>query len=496
MTDWPKCIQNWDQDISQGRGRAVTTALKSLNYAKIPRQYVAAIAKIAYRAGLPFVSLRIINRLIRPGKNRWLKTTPEEVAEYAMALIRIGASPEALKTLEPLSGADQPTVLLYRSFALITRWEYREAAPFLEEYIHHKNVTDYQRLVGQVNLAAAWVNIEKFDAAEKSLAQLVRVTQERSLSLLYGNCLELLAQIAVFKQDWPRAEELLRKGHAQLAESSSVDFLFLQKWQCLLKLYRQPKSQTALKERAAVRNQAIEREHWETVRDCDFYAAKFSADENLLRYVYYGTPFNGYRQFMQRRLEKGFTPSEAYVYSAATLQNPKKIFDLKEASDARQTMMLKKGQLLHRLLNHLCSDFYRPFRLGAIFNELYPKEYFDAELSVIKINQLAERLRGWFCENQVGAELTGKSGAYKLRVSAETGFRIHDGNTIKSGLALYHQRLQEHFNEREFTAAKAAEALNVTKRMVNKIIAWDEGKTISKKGRGPTISYYFESEDG
>lgn len=489
--DWKNQLESWDRDIKAGLGRDVAASLRKLNYSKIPRRFVAPVAKIAYRANVPFVSIRVIAQLIRPGKNRWGGATELEIAEYAMALIRVGASREALRTLEPLDSRRHPIVSLYRSFALITRWEYAGSIPLLTDYISNSPAGEYQNLIARVNLASAQVITGQYTEAEKHLNLLLRETGEKNLSLLHGNCLELMAQLAIGRRDWGQAEKLLREGHDRLAGSRSVDFLFLQKWQAVVKLERDHRSSGGFSQLERVREHAVRLQHWETVRECDFYKAKFSDDRNLLHFVYFGTPFPAYREIMMKRLDHKLAPPEAFVYGGNSECKPSRVFDLKSARMDDRSASLKEGGLVHRFLNHMCSDFYRPLRFGSIFDELYPDEYYDPELSLAKINQLAQRLRGWFAESGIDGELKGKTGTLQLLLKGQAGFRRHSEGAIVTGLEVYRERLKQKFAAADFSAAEAAEVLGVSKRMVNKIIACDEAQTIVKIGSGPRVKYRF-----
>ena len=68
MDKYAKDLEKWDQWVRSGKASEVRKELKSLNFAKVPRKFVVSLARMAYRANLSSVSLRVIGRFIKPGK--------------------------------------------------------------------------------------------------------------------------------------------------------------------------------------------------------------------------------------------------------------------------------------------------------------------------------------------------------------------------------------------------------------------------------------------
>ena len=149
--DWAVLHDKLDTLIRQGKGGEAQLILEKLQDEKIPREWVARFALVARRADRPQFGLRVLNPIVRADRKLPMQATPEEKAEYAQCLIRLGASEEASLLLEGLSVKKLPQVLLYRASAHLTRWEYAEALPLLKFYVKAKGLTPYQRLVGKVS---------------------------------------------------------------------------------------------------------------------------------------------------------------------------------------------------------------------------------------------------------------------------------------------------------------------------------------------------------
>ncbi|MCB0387176.1 MAG: hypothetical protein KDD43_17465, partial [Bdellovibrionales bacterium] len=114
--NWYQIIQYMEAASQAGRGDQVRKDLKSLNTSKVPRAYRSTLANLARRNGLPLIGIRLLNPIIRSDKPMDEKPRGEEISEYAVSLLNIGAVDEARILLDQLDGRDFPSVLLYRSF--------------------------------------------------------------------------------------------------------------------------------------------------------------------------------------------------------------------------------------------------------------------------------------------------------------------------------------------------------------------------------------------
>ena len=164
-----------------------------------------ALAAVARRAGLPYLTLRLLAPFVRPPPRHSVQASEAEKAEYAAALVRVGASREAMGLLGELNGKAVPQVFLYKAHAHITQWEYSLAIPMLQNYLK-ASLDDYQRIVGKVNLASAFVHERAYPEAEPLLIELEAQTRKLGLSSLHGNTLERLAELEIQRRRFKDAE--------------------------------------------------------------------------------------------------------------------------------------------------------------------------------------------------------------------------------------------------------------------------------------------------
>src|SRR5687767_9650300 len=147
MANW---IEDIDTLIREGNSALAKRRLREVNRNEIDRKDLAQACAMATRSGLPELAIRWLNPIVRAERKLLKPATEREKAEYAIALIRIGAQPEALGILKGLSAREHPQVLLFRAIGHFSQWDYESALPVLDEYLTLQ-LTDYQRLVGMVN---------------------------------------------------------------------------------------------------------------------------------------------------------------------------------------------------------------------------------------------------------------------------------------------------------------------------------------------------------
>ena len=203
--------------IRRGHGAEARTALRQLISRKVPRPLLAQVAALLRRADLPWLALRLLNPIVRPTGKAAGFATEKEKAEYAAALAVIGASKEALELLRSIDAKEVPERLLYEAFALMAQWDYQATVPLLTRYVGVSSLTNYQRLVGKVNLAAALVHERQHLKADYLLKQLLFDTSLRRLSLMHGIALEQAAQSCIYQKNWSGAARFLQQANSALA---------------------------------------------------------------------------------------------------------------------------------------------------------------------------------------------------------------------------------------------------------------------------------------
>ncbi len=402
-----------------------------------------------------------------------MRPTEFEKAEYAAGLVAIGAVPEAISILDGLDSKLNPQVLLYRAFALITRWDYAATISPLEKFIASPGLSPYQKLVGKVNLAAA-LTFEREASAGEVLAELLGETKREGLFRLHGNALELRAQLAIQDGEWSKARRCLEEAKVALKETGGLDEFFVRKWSAVHRVLSE-KSAGAFSELESIRSEAKERHHWETVRDCDRIRAIARREKEVFLHVYFGTP---YESFRARALEEaGWTASlpDSYRWELKPSGRPGKAWNLLDTSERPDLDGIPR-----RLLDLLCRDFYRPVRLASLYAHLYPHEYFNPLSSPNRVHQAVKRLKHWFTENRVPLTIEENASAYRLQATRGCALEIPLERTEQSQRESRIAELRRRYSSRPFAAKEASRELNLPLRTANRLLrdAEEQGKLI------------------
>jgi hypothetical protein len=485
-------FERLDSLIQQGRGAQVRKELNQLASRKIRREHLLDVARFARRVHLSRLAIKLLNPLVRPTGKASDKATVEERAEYAANLTFLGATEEALQILEECDVKEVPQVGLFRAYALFAQWDYAASIPLLSEYVKTPQLTDYRRLVGNVNLAAALVHERKHAEADSLLSRLLDEAESQRLVLLQGNLLELAAQSAVTRGDWPRAEHFLDRAGRLLEKASAVDRFVVTKWKSILAFRRAPKSAAALAELRAMRETARELDNWESLRDGERYEALGIGDRELLRKVFYGTPFASFRKQLLVDYGAPLSLSSDYVWR---LQKGKRagVLDLNVERGEKLTTPLELGGLLHRLLVTLSRDFYRPARVASIHFQLYPDEYFNPISSPQRVHQIVKRLRAWLGENRLPLEVRERSGYYSLHSTTPFGIRILSDETLLHRDDVRLRALRRIGDKGPFSAREAGKLLGLSPRSALRLLeAKEKEGVIRRQGSGPQIRYSFK----
>lgn len=425
--------------IRGGKTRDARHKLSKIETEKIPRAAILPLAILARRSNLPHLALKLLHPVVR--RSIEPPATVAEKGEYAASLSFIGAGPEAYQLLEDLDPSNCPEILLYRSFALFSVWNYKASITYLEKYTTMPDLDPYKRLVGKLNLAAAMVNERLLPPAEALLNELANATEKDNLKLLRGNVYELQAQVALLRGFYSTAEKHLFGAEDHLKETGGIYSLFVRKWRAIVKL-KSDESEAGraegLKMLKLIRLEAVKRCHWETVRDCDRHQAFTEKNLELFFQVYFGTPYEGYR----RRLLKEY-PGELKVPGHYFLKfkphfEPRTFVDVvtgeinkRTSGDPVPKIVASLGEDLELLktFQALAKDYYAPIRLPSLFSSVFSGEFYVPGKSSAKAYRMVQKLRAWFEERKLPIQINEFQSFYSVTANDTVALKITAGNT-------------------------------------------------------------------
>ena len=484
-------IEDWNEALIQGRHSLVTQEISELNFKHVPREMLSRLADLAYRSNDSISALKILHPVVHPENRFQQPATPRERMIYASALTQLGAVSEALILFDEFDAESLPDVLLRKSFALFKIWDYRSSLPLLKNYILRADLTAYQKLIGQVNLAAALIFETNWSDANQLLAEVIPECEKNSYSLLLGNCLELKAQIDLFCGQYHQAIKNLEKAKYYLKDQKGDYLFFVEKWLTVCDCFIQ-QSPEALQNLHKLKQKAQTLRQWENMRDCDLFEAIITQNQSLSCKLIIGTPHKIYQQRVRRLFGKNLQPQGDFhlILGSILASEKREIFD--PYSQQQIEPLYKKTQLLS-LFQALTKDFYKPSHIGLLFERIYPQEKFDPFHSPSRVLQLLRRLNQWFIDNKVSLKVVMEKSEFYLDSSSGTTVEViirrSQQLSKKNGQIL---ALKQTLKKRTFTTALVAKQLDISRvsaqSLINKALL---SGTLKKNGVGRNTVYQF-----
>lgn len=497
-------IHELDEWIRQGHSNRVLQRLKKLPLTQIPRAYRFPLADLARRISMPLLALKLMNPVMRSADTSMAPPTESEKINYATALTSMGCHQEALEILSKISVVQYPQVDLFASFALFGMWEYEKALPKLRRYVAQKGISDYQRLIGRVNLVAALIDVGLWPTVDQEIAEILKIAEASNASLLLGNIYELQSQSFMARGRYQEALIALDRAENLLKPVGGIYYLFVRKWQTIIHLLLNPKNQAVLERLNLLKSEAIAMKTPEVIRDLDLYLALASSDVERYREVLLATPAPSYKRRAERILGQRidlpnshlrgiFPTAQIFHREKLTKEEPAMVLINYSAWSTDQLKKLKFKPTLIKAMEILTRDGYKPVGLGEFYSHLYPNTYFAPLISEKRVHNVLFRLRQLFKALNWPLQILAENQEFRL-IPLHSNVRIYKArknfqiqNNVLDEL---HRRLQH----RSFTASDAAKILGVSRRYIHERIRLGlMQKKLSRFGIGRATRYRFSN---
>lgn len=483
-------IAGLDALTKQGQRLQVLKELARILKSSPSRALRPQLARIANRNHAYVLALRILHPIIRADREKTADAGAEALNIYATSLMWIGALEEAEECLHRIHGSTD--ALLTEAFVHFAKWDYEKSVPLLLRYMTSPTTSPYQKLVGQINLLAAAIAVGNLKQAKEVFEPLGdELMKNPNYKLLYGNSLELRAQIAILENSYDTALTFLDESERCLADQPGRYLLYVNKWRSLARIGLSPRDQVAHEALLKVKADATELKNWETIRDCDFHLARLNNDQELMQRILLGTPYAGYRNRVESlfgitvhdRKHLEYSPSEA-------TRKPERIgLDLN-----RITENSFLASTSWPLIQVMTKDIYRPPRMGVVFSGLYGKEYFDPNTSPQRVRNSVFRFNDWAQQSACEFRIRIDGGDFQFTGPKELGIVATRRERPLEGWQAALKVFKNQNDSRSFTTADVAKVLGISPRGVLPILQKAlASKKIQKVGSGKNSRYIFFS---
>jgi hypothetical protein len=211
---------------------------------------------------------------------------------------------------------------------------------------------------------------------------------------------------------------------------------------------------------------------WETARECDFYIGFLARDPSLLSQVYFGTPYTSYRKKVRNLAGNLFSPGEQFIWNQHPHESVTEVFDIVSGKVASPARVMERGRLMHRLMIHLASDFYRPQSVGSLFSELFPGEHFAQQGSNDRVFQLVRRLRIWFKKAELAIEVVENRGQYRLLAAPGIGIYVPQSIPKLTSEDVSWNKLSRNLQSRSFSKTEVMNLLDCSNATAKRLLRW------------------------
>lgn len=483
------------ESIKAGEGSSARSTLDGLLKGKLPRKELADIARLCWRSNMPHQAIRILHPIVRPPERKFVEATDAEKAEYAVALVKAGAIDEGLYLLKEVDKAKYPQALLYEAFGLIARWDYAGSIPILQRYDAVPSLDAYQRLVGEVNLAAAYVFTGDLKSADQLLDKALGFATGPNEKLARARLLQLRAEALILKKEYASAKKVLNDADACLADRGAIDHFFIRKYQAVIQFFEQPspRDSSALD---GLREEAKRLRHWETLRDLEKIASIKLDDRKQFAKVLLGTPHPAFRDALLKQKPAGLDLPEFFEWRPEPhLSSDGPVLDLSTGTwKGKELEEFKAGMGNHRLLCSFCSDLFRPFRVAALFGAMFPGEKYIPGHSSMRLRKAVSRLRQWLKAQGIPLEISDDHDEYRLYSTAPIAIRFKSDFKPTYRVNELLVKLQKLVPlGKSFTSNEAAELLAISQRMAQRLLTHSlYSQNLTKSGKGKRTFYCFK----
>lgn len=410
-------IQDWDQMIKSGQVQAVYKALENLRaQGKPPESLLKDLASLSRRINRPDFAIHWLFPLIE--KDRELQEPPkgDYWLEYASSLVDGGAIREGMRIFQEYRG-EVPRD--YLGMAYIAQWNYETAKDCFEDHLKVLKEDDYKYLVSLVNLISCQVYLRDQKEVERLLPKALELAQagKKGYALSYLKQMQGMAYID--QKKWDLAAKSLEESQELLGLKKGVDNFQIKKWKVITELLKdRPSADKAEKTLDDLKKEAEDLKHWESMRNLDFYAYTLTQKSFYYDKLYYGTPYNYYREKLEASFGK--KPSGFYIRGSKEASH---ILDLATGEcNGKQVLII--DQVPHKALEALASDFYSPLRLLELYERIFPDECFNPDHGKNKIKQAIFRLNSILKKEGFDIKVKSRKFFYHLEFGGKTGIRI------------------------------------------------------------------------
>ncbi len=514
-----KALSNINLNIQSGRFKLAQDLIKKLIKSELNRNQKNELSNLCRRVGWPQKGLELLKDIFNP--NSFIQPNFQEQISYSANLIQMGLSFEAEIRLNKLI-ADQnqninqnrnlTSVYLQLGLLKISQWNYSAAKKYFIKMIIQNDCTQYQMLIGKLNLAACYSFCQQYKLAEKYLKEIIKNSINNKYYFVLFHAFEIKIQIEYFRNNIKNASFYLNKLNSLKSKlnisENSFNLFVIKKWTCLLNIKNIELEMLAnksselklnnsvyksIKELHLIRKNANKYNFYEIVRDCDLYLSFYSEDQNY-QHVLYGTPYKAYSKKIkylinefnlkyqtnlnfkkENKYYKTNCPSIALDNLKNTVQKTEitNIFDVQTGYLNNAESIVSKSKPLLNIIKIITKDFYKGISFGEFYYLYFQESYYNPLSSPARIYKSLNRIQNILKKNEIPLDIKIEKGQIKLKTINNCQLIFSKTDNVKSNPLsnpVKWLQFRKEFKNRKFTVQQATNYLNVSDRHFRRLI--------------------------
>lgn len=487
-------LQECESRIRLGDFQYVLASITGISGKLVQRKFRLPLANIARRVGKTWLAAKFLSPVFQPEVLREQQPSDEEKLEYSLLLSRLGSFAEAEEILGSVDQKNSLTFFQYKAYLAMFCWNYQESTPLLQKYLHRDPDT-YNSYVVRLNLVSGLVFLERWSECLPILDDIEVFARRAGHNRILANAYELRAQILFHQNKLDLAQDEISTAENILVRTGTADRMLIDKWKAIIMAFK-------LRDKTIIqkfRKTAELSQHWESVRDCDYFGLQLKFDRQEFDHLYFGTPYESYRQRLKLKFDHA--PSNStYLLWRETKPGPflphSKIIDLRTGAVLNGQGTIQSPPFEGKdlaLLGSLSLDFYRSVPLGTLFMRLYPGSYFDPYSSPARLKAVVNRLRRRLEDNEIPMQIRLENLQYRIKLEESCGILMSaECETFDRNTVLL-RRLKNRFsNQHVFSALDIEETLHISRTASLRLIKWGiEKSQLAITGQGRATRYTF-----
>jgi hypothetical protein len=268
----------------------------------------------------------------------------------------------------------------------------------------------------------------------------------------------------------------------------------IEKWLTISKLAQKSPQQRA-KLKHALATQAQELGLWESLRDIERHFARLEQNKESYRRLFMGTPYLAYKSEIlgeAMKLGMGDLNGPFDWVLGPKRSKPERALSIARENLSADDSFRKPGDVVHRTLKALASDFYKPLSAGAFYSIVFSNRHYHPSSAPLSVRQAIFKARRWLEIHAPQIKILRLTDGFRL--ASNKGAVVTISSRLDQGSHPMIETLKVRLGTKGFKALDAAQVLGADVRTASRWLrtAIETGE-LERSGMARATRYRFRA---